>query len=233
VRQHRGRLLTLAAVGLLIAGALIAAHHFGWLGQGRLRAFAGTLQRSATEPRAMLMFVAAFVLVVLLGLPATPMDLIGGAVFGFWVGLALNWFSLVVAATLGYWIAYSLGHDTIGRWLRQRPRWRRTLAAVEGPTGVWTLLRLQVLPFVPPALLNYAAGAAHLNFGRYLLSAALGHLPPTAVFTWFANRLLAGATGAAHRAYRDLAIAVALVLLVSFVPRLWRSRAEDDERQPH
>jgi uncharacterized membrane protein YdjX (TVP38/TMEM64 family) len=182
----------------------------------------------------MLMFIAAFVFVVLLGLPATPMDLIGGAVFGFWLGLALNWFSLVLAATLGYWIAYAFGHDTIGRWLRQRPRWRRSLAAVESPTGVWTLVRLQVLPFVPPALLNYAAGAAHLRFWHYLLSAALGHLPPTAVFTWFANRLLAGATGATHRAYRDLAIAVALVLLVSFVPRLWQKGGEDDdERQSH
>jgi uncharacterized membrane protein YdjX (TVP38/TMEM64 family) len=97
---------------------------------------------------------------------------------------------------------------------------------------VLALVRLQVIPFVPPALLNYAAGAAHLGFKRYLISAALGHVPPTAVFTWFANRLLAGATGAAHRAYRDLAIAVALVLLVSFIPRLWRSSMEDDERQP-
>ena len=181
----------------------------------------------------MLMFIAAFVFVVLLGLPATPMDLIGGAVFGFWVGLALNWFSLVLAATLGYWIAYAFGHDTIGRWLRQRPHWRRALDAVQGPAGVLALVRLQVIPFVPPVLLNYAAGAAHLGFGRYLLSAALGHLPPTAVFTWFATRLLAGATSAEHRAYRDLAIAVALVLLVSFAPRLWRNREEDRKQQSH
>jgi uncharacterized membrane protein YdjX (TVP38/TMEM64 family) len=217
----------------MIVGAIIAVHHFGWLRHGRLRALAGTLEHIRTQPRAMIVFVGAFVLVVLLALPATPMDLIGGAVFGFWLGLALNWASLVLAATLAYWMAYFLGHDMIGRRLRQRPRWRRTLASIEGPTGVWTLLRLQVLPFVPPALLNYAAGAAHLNFGRYLLSAALGHLPPTAVFTWFANRLLAGATGAAHRAYRDLAIAVALVVLVSFVPRLWQRGGEDNERESH
>jgi uncharacterized membrane protein YdjX (TVP38/TMEM64 family) len=154
------------------------------------------------------------------------MDLIGGVVFGFWLGLALNWLSLVLAAALGYGISYALGRDEIGRRLRQSGHGRRALEAVQGPMGVLALLRLQVIPFVPPALLNYAAGAAQLGFGRYLLSAALGHLPPTAVFTWFASRLLAGATGASHRAYRDVAIAVALVILVSFVPRLWQRTGE-------
>jgi uncharacterized membrane protein YdjX (TVP38/TMEM64 family) len=211
---------------LLVAVAVFAVHHFGWLKHGRLRALAGALQRTATGPRAMILFVGVFVLVVTLGLPATPMDLIGGAVFGFWLGLLINWFSLVLAAALGYGIAYKLGHDVIGRRLRQRARGRRALEAVQGPTGVFALLRLQVIPFVPPALLNYAAGAAHLGFGRYLLSAALGHLPPTAVFTWFATRLLAGAAGATHRAYRDVAIAIALVIVVSFVPRLWQNATE-------
>jgi uncharacterized membrane protein YdjX (TVP38/TMEM64 family) len=84
------------------------------------------------------------------------------------------------------------------------------------------VLRLRLLPLVPFNVLSFAAGLAGVPFRPYLAATALGILPGTIVYTYFADSLLAGVEGASRQAFARVAAAGALLLAVSFGPALVR-----------
>jgi hypothetical protein len=70
--------------------------------------------------------------------------------------------------------------------------------------------------------LNVAAGLAPVPFRPYALSTTLGIVPGTIVYTYFAASLIAGVTGARHRALLHVAVGAALLIALSFGPALVR-----------
>ena len=91
--------------------------------------------------------------------------------------------------------------------------------------GFLTLLRLRLIPIVPFNAINVGAGVSGVGLRPYVAATALGILPGTAVYTYFADALLSGASGsgpARHRAFIRVLIAGVLVIALSFVPSLAR-----------
>ncbi|HLG29138.1 MAG TPA: hypothetical protein VI387_02910, partial [Candidatus Brocadiales bacterium] len=54
------------------------------------------------------------------------------------------------------------------------------------------------------------------------LGSAIGMLPATFIYTYFADALLGGVTGSGKKALTNLIIASALLILISFVPTLYK-----------
>lgn len=88
--------------------------------------------------------------------------------------------------------------------------------------GFATVLRLRLLPIVPFNVLSFAAGLAGIPFRAYLAATAIGIVPGTVVYTYFADSLLAGVEGASRRAFVRVLVAAALLLAISFAPALVR-----------
>lgn len=63
---------------------------------------------------------------------------------------------------------------------------------------------------------------AGVPFRAYVAATALGIIPGTVVYTYFADSLIAGVEGASRRAFARVAIAAALLLVASFAPALVR-----------
>lgn len=164
-------------------------------------------------------FVGAYALATALALPGSVLTIAGGAIFGFRLGVLLNWTGALLGATLAYLLARALGADALRRVLGGRAD---RLEALAGSHGFGTVLRLRLIPVVPFNLLNFAAGLARVPLRDYLLGTALGLIPGTVVYTWFADALLAGAAGARRDALVRLAIAGAVLILLSFAPALAR-----------
>ena len=76
------------------------------------------------------------------------------------------------------------------------------------------------MPVVPFNVLSFAAGLAGIPFRSFLVATALGIIPGTLVYTYFADSLLAGVEGASRRAFVRVALAAALLLAISFAPSL-------------
>jgi uncharacterized membrane protein YdjX (TVP38/TMEM64 family) len=93
-------------------------------------------------------------------------------------------------------------------------------------TSFLTLLRLRLVPIVPLSVVNFAAGLARMKFRTYVAATAIGILPPLVVFTWFADSLVLGISGAKAQAYRQLVWATAILLVLSLAPMLFRRRTE-------
>ncbi len=164
-------------------------------------------------------FVAAYVVAVTFGLPASPFTLAGGALFGVWRGFLLNWLGASLGAFLAFLFAGSLCKEACRALLGRRAETMERLAAEHGFLGT---LRLRLLPVVPFSLLNFAAALAGVRRREYLAATVLGIIPGTAVYTYFADSLLQGAAGAGRHALVRVSMAGALLLALSFVPSLLR-----------
>jgi uncharacterized membrane protein YdjX (TVP38/TMEM64 family) len=90
-----------------------------------------------------------------------------------------------------------------------------------------TVLRLRLIPVVPFDGLSVAAGLAAVPLRAFIVGTALGIIPGTVIYTWFAQSLLQGTAGASRSAFAQLAAASVLLIGLSFLPKLvtrWRTR---------
>lgn len=178
----------------------------------------GTTIRKAREvPFAAAIFVALYVAVTTIGLPALPLTLAGGAVFGVAAGIALTWLGATLGATGAFVLARLLGGDALRRLLGARAG---TLDRILGDGAFLTMLRLRLIPVVPFNALNFGAGLAGVRLTHYMAATAIGILPGTSVYTYFADSLLAGTDGARQTAFLRVAIAGLLLLVLSYAPAL-------------
>lgn len=164
-------------------------------------------------------FVALYAVASALGLPASPLTLAGGALFGVAAGSALNWLGATAGALGAYTIARHVGGDAVRALLGKRGQ---ALDRLAGDGAFMSLLRLRLVPVIPFNGLNFGAGLAGVPAMPYLASTALGIIPGTLVYTYFADALLSGAAGARREAFVQLAIASAALLALSFAPRVAR-----------
>lgn len=204
---------------LLLAAAALVAWKLGAFGLSDRKTLVVAIQRVRDYPLLVPAFLAAYALAVTFGLPAAPLTLAGGALFGFWRGTLLNWLGAMAGAFLAFSFAGSLCGHACRALLGRRGETVERLAAEH---GLMATLRLRLIPVVPFSLLNYAAALTGVRRRDYLLGTAFGIIPGTAVYTYFADALLQGASGAGRHALVRVSIAGALLLILSFVPTLVR-----------
>jgi len=208
---------------LIFAGLLVSA----WLAARATGVLAyadpARLQEAVTRARGWSWsapaFVAAYAIASTLGLPASPLTLAGGAIFGVGLGSVLNWAGATLGAFCAYTVARRLGGDAVRALLGARGN---ALDRLAGDDAFPALVRLRLIPVIPFNGLNFGAGLAGVRPFPFLASTALGIIPGTVVYTYFADALLAGAAGARREAFVQLAVASVLLLALSFAPRLAR-----------
>jgi uncharacterized membrane protein YdjX (TVP38/TMEM64 family) len=125
-------------------------------------------------------FFLAYVVVTALSLPlAVPLSLMGGALFGRWLGTLLS----VTAATCGGTLAFLASRFVLRDWVRMRlgPRLHVIETGVERDGGFY-LLTLRLIPAVPYTLTNLGLGLTPMRVRTFTLVSWLGMLPGGFVF---------------------------------------------------
>ena len=127
-------------------------------------------------------FWAAYVLCEMVGVPALPLTMSAGALFGVAKGTALVSTAGATAAGAAFLVVRYTGiRARVAAMLAENKRW----SAIDHALGrnsfrVITLLRLS--PLMPFSLSNYAYGLTKLEFLPYLGGSWLGMLPGTAMY---------------------------------------------------
>jgi len=131
-------------------------------------------------------FVAAtayfilYVAITALSIPgATVVTLLGAALFGFWLSLALVSF----ASTIGATIAFLSSRYLLRNWVQSR--FNSKLAAInEGVSkdGAFYLFSLRLIPVFPFFLINLLMGLMPISAFRFYWVSQIGMLPGTAVY---------------------------------------------------
>lgn len=214
---HERPYLKIAAFVVVIGAAFLLARHFGAFRYTDVHALAAAVQRVRGVSFIAPLFVLIYALATTFGLPGTPLTLAGGAIFGFAYGTLLNWMGATIGSLGAYTLARLLGKDALRRMLGSRAATVDRLVTDHGFTAV---LRLRLLPLVPFNAINFASGFAAVDAKTYVAATALGILPGTAVYTYFADALLSGVAGARSAALLRASIAGVLLVLLSFAPNM-------------
>ena len=213
-RTRRTVFLRVASLAALIVVLSLAAYRLGWFDVRRATATIERLQRGQNLVTVAVVFFIVFALTTAVGFPAMPFMVAGGAIFGHLLGSLLSWGAAIIGMMLGYALARGVGRESVHRWIMKRS----VGAALSQSTGFLTLLRLRLIPVIPLSVVNFAAGLAKMRFKVYVGASAIGVLPATIVFAYFADSLVRGLQGARTHAYWDVGIASGLLLLLSLVP---------------
>lgn len=219
--MRRATLTASAKLGLLVlilVASFVFAHHLE-LSHGGVATFAHRARALRDAPYAIPLFLVLYAVAGTVGVPGSILTLTGGAVFGFELGTLLNWIGATIGATGGYWLARFLGRDAIERIGGRKVDALEKLADAHAFS---TVLRLRLIPVVPFNALNFACGLVGLNFASYLASTVIGDLPVTATYTYFADALLSGVSGAQRAALFHASVAGGSLIVLSFLPSVAR-----------
>jgi len=213
----------LALLAFLIIASIVA-YRLGWFNYRTLGAAARKWRAKPNHVGVAAMFVIAFGAGTAIGLPGLPFTIVGGLIYGTALGTSLNLVGALIGAAGGYGIAAQVGHGMVRRWLRRF----RALDNIDGSRAFLAVLRLRLVPFVPLSVVNFGSGLARVPWRPYLGATALGLLPATAIYTFFADSLLVSVSGASAHARRDVIVASALLCGLTAIPALVRRQSREE-----
>jgi len=125
-------------------------------------------------------YMAVYILVTSLSLPgAVPLTLIGGALFGFWLGTVVVSF----ASTIGATFACLVSRFLLREWVQKR--FGDKLKAVnEGidKEGKFYLFSLRLIPIFPFFVINLVMGLTKIPLFTFYWVSQIGMLPGTMVY---------------------------------------------------
>lgn len=165
-----------------------------------------------------IVFIAVYAASTALFLPGALVTLAGGALFGPLWGTVWNLTGATLGGAMAFLIARCLGADWVSR--RAGPRLQRLNAGV-ADEGWRFIAFVRLVPLFPFNLLNYALGLTRIRVATYVVASAVFMLPGALAYTWLGHagrQALGGDAGMV----RNGLIALALVCVVSFLPRWLR-----------
>ncbi|NEO28010.1 MAG: TVP38/TMEM64 family protein [Kamptonema sp. SIO4C4] len=160
------------------------------------------------------LFLAAYVVLTVLGIPGTILTVTGGVVFGLWWGTVWS----VLGATLGAIAAFLSARYLFRHWIRSKfahhPFLQRCEAAVqEMPLNF--MLALRLAPISPFNVVNFLLGLTPISLSIYSVGTFLGIIPGTLAYTWLGA---SGKIALTQGEFIPLCLALGLLMLLSLLP---------------
>lgn len=171
-----------AVVALVVAGRSLPFEEW-------FAAFASWI--SGLGPAGYALYIAAYVVVSVLMMPAVLLTVGAGFLFGFVPGTAIALTGATLGASAAFLIARYLARDRVARAAARDPRYAALDRAI-AEKGWRIVLLLRMSAVVPFVLSNYVYGLTAIRFWPYVAASAAGMVPLTLVW--------AGLGAAARRA---------------------------------
>ena len=153
---------------------------------------------------------AAYTVCAFAMLPAWPITVALGSIYGIWEGLLIATPASVVGATVVFLMARSALRD----WARRRMANSRRLAAISravSDEGPWVVFLLRLSPVVPFNLLNYALSVTDVRLRVYVIATTIGMLPPTVLYLYAGSLSASVARGDVYTGWRAVVYVAGLV----------------------
>ena len=120
--------------------------------------------------------------VILAPLPGQVTDLVGGYLYGFWLGAFYCWLGLTIGSALAMGLARLAGRPLLDRLLN--PAALDRLDRLAAGKGLRFFFLVFLLPFMPDDLACFLAGLTPLPLPALILAAALGRIPGLLAAVW-------------------------------------------------
>lgn len=117
--------------------------------------------------------------VIVAPIPGTAMGVVGGYLFGVWLGFALNLLGIVLGSLVAFGLARKFGRPLVNRFVG--PRTAQFLERVAERNGIRGLTLIFLLPFLPDDALCFMAGLTAIRTRTFVLIVIIGRTPGTFV----------------------------------------------------
>ncbi|KXZ55176.1 hypothetical protein GPECTOR_3g322 [Gonium pectorale] len=184
-------------------------------------------------PLGYLAYAGVYTGLEVLAVPAIPLTMTAGVIFGPIPGTIITSLSGTTAATIAFLIARYAARDKVLRWARRNSKFAAIDRAIakDGFKFV-TLLRLS--PLLPLAASNYLYGLTSVDLGSYVAGSLVGMLPGTYAYVsagHLGKAALMEGEGVAVESW-EVALGLAVTLLaIGYVGRLAKNAIEEAEQQ--
>ena len=176
---------------ILIAFVVLALYSYQYLDTQNLASYLLIIQ---DDPYGSLpLFLLFYTLSVVLLFPCMLMQIISGAVYGFWNGLLVSWVATSTGQSLAFLIGRYLFRASVKSYLHSNwPNFAAIDAAIrkEG----WKLVALlRLSPVLPYNVLNYAMAITPVSFWCFSWASATSTVPWTLLYVYlgtFSNSVL-------------------------------------------
>ncbi|PON81516.1 Transmembrane protein [Trema orientale] len=166
--------------GLLLVGVVGGCGAVGYIYKDQINAFLTQFSTfiEGYGPAGYALFVAVYAGLEVLAIPAIPLTMSAGLLFGSVIGTIIVSISGTVAASVAFLIARYFARERILKLVEGDKKFLAIDKAIgENGFKVVTLLRLS--PLLPFSLGNYLYGLTSVKFVPYVLGSWLGMLPGT------------------------------------------------------
>lgn len=153
-------------------------------------------------------------------IPATPMMVAGGMVFGPVMGTIYNLIGTFLGGTTTYYLGRGLGRDFV--LYVAGKRLKRVERAISR-RGFWSLVGVRFLP-LPFPVVNYCAALAGVRPSLFMITTLIGLVPGVAVFTYFASLLAKTAKADKSGLILQFIVASLILLLFTVIPQIYTIR---------
>jgi uncharacterized membrane protein YdjX (TVP38/TMEM64 family) len=156
------------------------------------------------------MAFAAYAVCALTMLPAWPITVTLGSLYGIRGGLFIAAPASVAAATA----IFLLGRSVLRNWARRRIAGSKRLTAISRAVSQqsgWVVLLLRLSPIVPFNVLNYALSLTDVPLHVYVAATAIGMLPPTILYLYLGSLTASLARGTAYTGWRTAGYVLGLI----------------------
>jgi uncharacterized membrane protein YdjX (TVP38/TMEM64 family) len=216
---HPRRWFIALMVLLVIGGGAAAA----WAFDGVISADALVARVASLGVWAPVGFVLLYGVATIVMVPGSIFDLAGGALFGPYLGSALN----LTGGSLGAALAFLVGRYLARDWVEARAgrRTRGIMRSVD--TDGWQFVAfVRLVPIFPYNVMNYLLGLTRIPFHHYVLATIVFMAPSTVVYTYIGvagREAIAGDTNNLRYALLALGLLAVMLMLPRFYKR-WRRR---------
>lgn len=145
-------------------------------------------------PTGALYYALVYMIAEILAIPATPLTLSAGYLFGVQQGILTVLAGATGAACIGFWISRIFLRDYVETTLlapASNPNGEEvnsnTLVKLDkaiGAEGFKLLVLIRLSPIFPFSVVNYLYGASSIDFGPYLLGTLIGFVPTTTAYVY-------------------------------------------------
>lgn len=181
---------------LLLSILLLSGLSYLYVDTGKLQAFLLMVQNdpAGTAPVFLVVYAASVVLLF----PCMIMQVISGAVYGFWLGLLMSWVATSVGQSLAFLLGRYLFRAPVKAYLHSTWPSFPTIDAAIKQEGWKLVCLLRLSPVLPYNILNYALALTPVSFMVFSTASALATVPWTCLYVYigtFSTDLMALARG--------------------------------------
>src|ERR1041384_4406314 len=183
-----------------------------------------------------ILFILLYVVAAVTMAPAFLLSVAAGALFGFWRGSLLVFFSATLGAMASYGVARAITGTRFVTWVMKDRRVSVVGRAVANQSqSPWVQFLLRLSPIVPYVLLNYALGFSRVRLRDFLV-ACVGMIPTIVMYAYYGRivgdvaKIAAGVAPPRGREYYVLLV-VGLVATVAATMVITRAAHRAIEQQ--